>query len=203
MSAALDHFNSQFGLPQGVVGRLAGAIMAIENKRANRLVVDLLELGPADRVLEVGCGPGVALKHAAGQAALAVGVDPSEVMVAQARRRCARERAAARAAVHLASAESLPFADGSFTCAFAVHTTHHWPCVRAGLNELYRVLQPERRVALAGRVARPGRDPHAHGASESDLEAFEKLLKEVGFAEVTCSRHDLGRETLAVFVAAR
>jgi ubiquinone/menaquinone biosynthesis C-methylase UbiE len=113
--------------------------MALENRRANRLVIELLDLQPDDYVLEIGCGPGVALAQAASKAKFAVGADPSEVMVAQARRRCRSAIHAERAEVTTAPADELPFDDDFFTCAFTVHTMHHWPCLPDGLRELRRV----------------------------------------------------------------
>ncbi|HEV3498662.1 MAG TPA: methyltransferase domain-containing protein, partial [Actinomycetes bacterium] len=62
--------------------------MARLTGEANRWMVDCLDVGPADRMLDVGCGPGLAVAYAAGaRGARAAGVDASEVMVAQARRR--------------------------------------------------------------------------------------------------------------------
>jgi len=177
--------------------------MALENRRANRLVIDLLDLQPDDYVLEVGCGPGVALAQAAGKAKFAVGADPSEVMVVQARRRCGSAIRAERAEVATASADRLPYDDDFFTCAFTVHTMHHWPCLPDGLLELHRVIEPGGRIGLAGRVMRSGRDPHAHGAGEEELTALAELLAELGFIDIERSDHNLGRETLAVFLARR
>jgi SAM-dependent methyltransferase len=48
----------------------------------------------------------------------------------------------------LAAAERLPFVDGSFDVAMALHTVHHWNDVAAGLCELRRVAR--RVVVLAG-----------------------------------------------------
>ena len=123
---------AQFGHPRGRAGRLVGAVMALENRRANRLVVDLLDPGPADFVLELGCGPGVALAEVAQRARFTVGADASEAMVAQARRRLRRAIASDRAEVCRAEAASLPYDDDFFTRAFALHTIHHWECVTAG-----------------------------------------------------------------------
>ena len=87
----------QFGRPTGILGRLAGWIMAIRpsNRQRNAWTVEQLRVDPGDRVLEIGFGPGVALaellRHSAcGQA---VGIDHSAAMVAQAHR---RNRAAVR-----------------------------------------------------------------------------------------------------------
>ena len=57
-------------------------------------------------------------------------------MVAQAQRRCRYAINAERAEVTIAPADELPFDDDFFTCAFAVHTMHHWPCLADGLREL-------------------------------------------------------------------
>jgi arsenite methyltransferase len=194
-------FFRQFGAPHGLLGRLAGAVMARENVGANEIVLDALELTPADRVLDVGCGPGVALGLAAPRAGFVVGADPSRVMVAQARRRLRAERAAA---VVRAPAERLPFADASFTCALAVNSFHHWDSQAAGLGELRRVLEPGGRLALAvrGRKANGSPlDPHADGAGEDELARVAEQLAEAGFAEVARHDHELRRELLVVFLA--
>src|SRR4051795_1950697 len=123
----IANFFSQFGCPRGPLGHLAGSIMALENRRANRLVVDSLDPQPDDYVLEVGCGPGLAVLQAAARAKFAVGVDPSTVMVAQARRRNRSAIRDQRAEINVASAADLPFDDDFFTSAFAIHSVHHWP----------------------------------------------------------------------------
>ena len=56
---------------------------------ANAWAVEMLNVQPTDRVLELGCGPGVAIAALATRATrgLVVGVDRSDVMIRQARRR--------------------------------------------------------------------------------------------------------------------
>jgi len=53
----------QFGKPSGPLGVLAGLIMRMRasNRVRNLRTVELLEIQPADRVLEVGFGPGLAV----------------------------------------------------------------------------------------------------------------------------------------------
>ncbi len=58
-------------------------------------------------------------------------VEPSAVMIAQ--------RGLDAAPVRQASAESLPFADGTFDAAMAVLTVHHWTDLSRGLAEMQRV----------------------------------------------------------------
>ncbi|HET6817229.1 MAG TPA: class I SAM-dependent methyltransferase [Mycobacteriales bacterium] len=84
-------------------------------------------LGDAQTVLNVGAGSGS--YEPPHRQVLAV--EPSAVMRAQ--------RSSDAAPCVAATAESLPFADGSFDAAMAVATTHHWPDPIAGLRELRRV----------------------------------------------------------------
>jgi cyclopropane fatty-acyl-phospholipid synthase-like methyltransferase len=81
----------QFGKPSGLIGELAGRIMArrSSNRLRNQRTVELVALQPGSRVLEVGCGPGLALTHCAEQAGIGrvVGLDHSSVMIGQARKR--------------------------------------------------------------------------------------------------------------------
>jgi SAM-dependent methyltransferase len=84
-------------------------------------------LGDGRTVLNVGAGAGA--YEPRDRTVLAV--EPSPVMIAQ--------RPADAAPAVLATAERLPFVDGSFDVAMAVSTIHHWSDPAAGLAELRRV----------------------------------------------------------------
>src|SRR5438094_9511486 len=76
---------SQFAQPTGLLGRLAGRLMA-KSDADDRWAVDMLEVRPDDRVADVGCGPGVTVRLLAERASrgLVCGVDPSVTMLRQA-----------------------------------------------------------------------------------------------------------------------
>lgn len=95
------------------------------------------------RVLDVGCGTGNVTRALAERGADAWGVDPSEEMLAQARRASRPGTAFERAA-----AEQLPFEDGWFERAVLRLVVHLLDRPRA-FRELARVLVPGGRLVVA------------------------------------------------------
>lgn len=156
-----------FGDPRGLRGRIAGWVMAhrSSNVRRNRWAVDLLDLQPADRFLEVGCGPGVALAAAHRRTPHVVGVDRSPLMANAARRRSGAE-------VHVASAESLPRFDEPFDKALAVNTLGFWPDPLGGLRAIRAALRDGGTLAI---VSQP------RGGRFADNDAVLRQLTDAGF----------------------
>lgn len=108
-------------------------------------LVRALRLPRGGRVLEVGCGRGVALPVLAARlrSHLLVGVDVDRSLVEAARRRIART--GARAVVYVADVRSLPFENGSFDVVIDFGTCYHVGGGGAGqlaaLREIARVLR--------------------------------------------------------------
>src|SRR5438128_3774731 len=69
----------------GLSGLLAAATMTTGRGGDARLAAELTHLGPDDLVVDVGCGPGAAARHAARVGARVTGVDPATVMLLVAR----------------------------------------------------------------------------------------------------------------------
>jgi SAM-dependent methyltransferase len=100
---------------------------------------------PRGAALDVGCGTGALAARLAGAGYETVGVDPSEGMLEVLRQRSPRVRAVR------ASAESLPFPDGSFDVVLTVAVLHHIADpdrVRRTLAEMVRVAKPSGRVLV-------------------------------------------------------
>jgi ubiquinone/menaquinone biosynthesis C-methylase UbiE len=104
-----------------------------------------LELRGGDRLLDVGCGTGAAVRAAAKIVERAVGVDLSPKMLDQ-----ARERAAGLSGVEFVEgdSENLPFADGEFTAVLCTTSLHHYPRPEAAAREFARVLAPGGRIVI-------------------------------------------------------
>jgi ubiquinone/menaquinone biosynthesis C-methylase UbiE len=97
--------------------------------------------------VDVGCGTGRALpplREAVGPQGSVFAVDLTPEMLAAAR----PKSITAKAALILADARSLPFADASADAIFAAGLVHHLPDSEAGLRELARVTRAGGRLVL-------------------------------------------------------
>ncbi|MGD2112137.1 MAG: methyltransferase domain-containing protein, partial [Gammaproteobacteria bacterium] len=152
----------QIRRPTGLAGSLLGNLMAAEHRSLTRWMFEYLKLGPADFVLDVGCGGGMTLKDIAAAATegLAVGIDYSPTMTRQAARRNRNGIRRGNASVLAGNVMALPFADDSFDVACGVETFYFWPDPLCGLNEIKRVLKPAGRLGLVMDISKevPGAD---------------------------------------------
>ncbi|WP_373046798.1 class I SAM-dependent methyltransferase [Vulgatibacter sp.] len=105
------------------------------------------------RILEVGAGGGINLRHL-DPGVEYVGLEPNEYSLLELRKR-AQARGLAHADAVLGAAEQLPFDDRSFDavfCSLVFCTVHD---VESGLAEIRRVLKPGGRFAFVEHVGAP------------------------------------------------
>ncbi len=100
------------------------------------------ELAGARRVLDIGCGDGQISRLLAAGGATVIGIDPTWNQIA-----VAHERAGG-AAYARASADRLPFADGSFDAAVACLVFEHIDAVDRAIAEVARVVRPGGRFSF-------------------------------------------------------
>lgn len=133
--------------PAGLIRFLDGVKHQPTLAELETRVLAELRLQPGSRVLDAGCGPGtqsLAVARAVPGAGV-VGVDASEVMVAEAARRAAD--AGLDVAFEVADAAALPFPGASFDAVLAQTLYEHVPDPAAVTAELRRVTRPGGRVA--------------------------------------------------------
>jgi len=177
---------AQFRRPSGLLGRLAGWIMARRgsNVQRNLETVRLLQIEAGDRVLEVGFGPGVAIAAAAqlvGDGCV-FGIDHSAAMVAMAGRRNAGAIASGRVVLRQGEVAELEDEGLEFDKVYAVNVFHFWPDAVAVLRRLRSCMATGARIAIT-------HQPRHKGATNADAElGAEKIaeaLRDAGFTHVT------------------
>jgi SAM-dependent methyltransferase len=176
---------AQFGRPTGLCGRAAGLVMAhrSSNRRRNVWAVSLLDVRPDDRVLELGFGPGLAIRELSRVAAdgYVCGIDHSEMMVQRAKRLNAEGLRRGVLDLRLGSIEDLPAFDQPSDKILAVNAAMFWRDPAARLQELRRLLRTGGLIALADQPRGPGSSDEAAAAEGRKWEA---ALLQAGFSEV-------------------
>jgi SAM-dependent methyltransferase len=172
--------------PRGAAGRVTAWEMAHRpsNRQRNRWVVALLDVQPAERALEIGFGPGVAIAELTRAGAGHVyGIDHSAVMHRQASRRNAAAIRAGRVTLLNASADRLPAAlDGPFDVILAVNSLGFWPEPGERLAELRHRLAPGGRIAIVSQPRCPGATATTSRRAAADT---ENLLRGAGFTALS------------------
>lgn len=184
----------------GLLGYLAGATLILGRGGDARLAARLSRLSAADTVVDVGCGPGAAVRNAAKVADTVVGVDPAPEVLRIAR---LLTRHSDNVRYVQGTAEALPQGDASASVLWSLATVHHWADVDAGLSEARRVLRHGGRLVAIERHRGPEdvRGLASHGWTDAQAAAFADRCREHGFIDGRVERHH-GRRRNTVSVTA-
>ncbi len=170
-------------------------VPAIFDRYARDLVERARPIGPADRVLDLGCGTGIVtrvLRERLGGAARVIGLDANPQMIAKAR------QLTPEVDWHEGNAMALPFPDASFDLVLCQEMLQFANDRAAALREVLRVLAPGGRLLISTwrpRAEQPfhdalGKVAERHlGASNDkrwslDGGSLRALLSEAGFVDV-------------------
>jgi ubiquinone/menaquinone biosynthesis C-methylase UbiE len=195
---------------QADVGDLFERVLvpAIFAPYAHALIERARPIGPADRILDLGCGTGIVarlVRERLGGGTRIAGLDISAPMIAKAR------ALAPELEWHEGNAMKLPFEEGAFDLLLSQQMLQFVPDPAAALREARRVLVPGGRLLLSTWRARPeqplfdelGRVAERHLGASNDKrwalgeDRLRVLLAEAGFRNVaieTCSLVDRYRE---------
>jgi ubiquinone/menaquinone biosynthesis C-methylase UbiE len=175
----------QFGKPDGLLGVLAGLIMQVRpsNRLRNLRTLELLDIRPGDRVLELGFGPGLAVKRASELATSGkvVGIDHSALMLREARRRNAVEIRTGRVELLLGSANALPRFEERFDKVLAVNVFMFWEDPVSVLAGLRGVMKSGAVIAL---TLQPRRSGATVGDTRAAAERMATALRDAGYETI-------------------
>lgn len=195
-------WTSQFMRPSGWRGQFVGHLMAAKNAAMNRLAAELLNVEPDDHILEIGFGSGAAIAKAAAHltSGLIHGVDVSDVMLRQARRRNRQFIKDGRVEIKPVSVLQLPYPDSLFDKVFAVNNFHIWSDQQEALREIRRVLK------VGGILLLPLRHKHPTlrwfvppGFTEHEIDQVLRLLDLVGFRNIRTQVYCVDQGVTCVF----
>jgi len=159
---------------------------AIRNEEALNRIVQWVEGGPEDTVLDVACGPGLLVCAFARVVKYATGVDMTPAMLEQARK-LQQEKGLTNVTWQPGNVYSLPFPQAQFSIVSSRFAFHHLQDPLAALKEMKRVCKPGGRIVVADMAPVPAkaatlnaaerlRDPsHVRALPEQELcELFRK-----------------------------
>jgi ubiquinone/menaquinone biosynthesis C-methylase UbiE len=184
----------------GIFGFLMALGFTVGREGDAALAAGLTGLQAGDRVVDIGCGSGTAVRRAARLGAHVVGVDPAPVMLRVARLLPTGRRVTYRKG----GAEALPLEDVSATIVWSIASVHHWPQLEAGLAEVSRVLAPGGRFLAIERSSTPGATGlESHGWTHEQAETFAEHCREAGLTDLRISTHESGRRTVVAVLAVK
>jgi len=198
-----ETISAQFGKPTGFLGIVAGIIMA---KRASNLERDdwamsLLRLRPTDRVLEIGFGPGIAIRHMSEVVTEGViwGIDHSEVMFRQASKRNKKALLEGRVKLLLSSVSVVTSLGGQVDKILDINSLQFWESPVDDLKKLRTYLAPGGTIVLVHQPRKPGStdlDTEQSGSKYADY------LEKAGFREISVEKRTM-KPVSAVCVVGR
>ncbi|HML36526.1 MAG TPA: methyltransferase domain-containing protein [Bacillota bacterium] len=159
--------------------------------RAYPAILEELNRGGPQAILDVGCGPGILLSGASTGSRL-YGIDLSANMIDE-----ARKKLGDRAELAVGDAEKLPWREELFDTVLCTFSFHHYPNPDGVLSEMRRVLKTGGRLILAdpwlpspflqllNLIIRYSRDGDIHEYSKKEIET---LLRSNGF-QISTYRH--------------
>ena len=172
--------------PSGCGGRLIARLMALANRRSNRIAIRELDCSPDYTILDLGCGSGhaVGILAAMARQGLILGLDHSEIMLARASRH--NRHAVRQGRVHLLRGriDALPCRDNTIDRILAVHVVYF--AGEAGVREARRVLRPGGRIVIvATNRSAMARWKFAQSSTHElfDVPGLANLLVRGGFAK--------------------
>lgn len=191
-----DHFKK----PKGLIGRLVGKQMAMENKALNKWTIKQLKIRPGKKILEVGYGPGYAMDFILSRYknVHVDGIDISRTMKDEASHRLNPETSSGEAHLQVGDIAESPLQTDHYNVVFTVNNFTLWKNRRKGLRNIYSGMAPRGKIVITIQ-------PRQEDARENKVNAFAKEIQDdlsaAGFERIVTQYKRMSPET-AVCVTA-
>ena len=192
--------DSHYKMPKGIIGTYIGEKMVRQHKTETNWSLKLMNIEKGDRILELGCGAGYAVKLISEKnlAEEIVGLDISPTIIRSARIRNKKAINEKRVKLVQANFNKLPFTNENFNTVFSIQTIYFWTDITTTLSEIFRVLKPKGLVILTFSEGKEDETWESiRGITENQVIPF---MKKVGFREVSLIKgpDSRGYHTVAV-----
>ncbi len=164
---------------------LLGGELHPGGEATTRRALELIGVGPGDRLLDVACGTGESALIAAREFGCeAVGVDYGEGAVRTAAAAAESERLSGRASFRRGDAEHLPFGADEFDAVLCECSLCTFPDKASAAAEMRRVLRPRGRLALCDVVVDRQRLPAELDGALATIACVGEALSREGYEEL-------------------
>jgi ubiquinone/menaquinone biosynthesis C-methylase UbiE len=195
-----EFIDSHYNTPKGIIGAFIGEKMVRQHKTETNWSIEQMNVQQGDRILELGCGAGYAIKLILEKdlAEEIVGLDISPTIIRTARIRNKKAIYEKRAKLVQANLNKLPFHKEKFNTVFSIQTIYFWTDIATTLSEIFRVLKQEGVVIL---TFSDGKEDETwegiRGITENEVIPY---MKNAGFRDVSLVRgpDSRGYHTVAV-----
>lgn len=187
---------TELGNPAKPVGAAGEEMLSGMNERhapVTEWAVGHFEFSGNERVLDIGCGGGAALKRLSAFVpdGHLTGIDYSPLSVELSRRNNAELIDSGKMEIIQASADDMPFEDESFDRIITVESFYFWKDHGACLKEVYRVLAGGGRFLITADIHGGAEltEEELEGVRKFELfnptpDEFRQLLENAGFTDV-------------------
>lgn len=196
----LEMIKKNFKKPKGLIGKIAGMIMATENKTLNEWTIRQLKIRPGNRILEIGYGPGYSLDYITDHypQVHADGIDVSKTMKRQATKRLDSEIEKGDVQLFAEDVAQAEPQKNHYHRVFTVNNYTLWEDKRSGLRNLYKALVPGGKIAI---TMQPRQEDANANKARTFGQEIRKDLQTCGFRRIKTRYKKISPE-LAVCVTA-
>jgi ubiquinone/menaquinone biosynthesis C-methylase UbiE len=186
-------FLENFRKPVGFAGSLLVSSMNFGHTAISRWGLSHAEIGPADHILDIGCGGGANIARMLKLASQGkvCGLDYSELCVTKSARHNRRAVSRGVSEIRCGSVSKIPWQDSAFDLVTAFETVYFWPDFVNDLREVRRTLKPGGKIFICNEMMRveAGEQPYTFWIEKLNLNAYskndlEKHLSAAGFTGI-------------------